>query len=134
MLRFISSVVAVVILVACVETVAPTLASNVYRVVSLDGKALPTNVSVFLRAGCGAGVLHRSEFAFGSDSMLEQRFWFTSDPSEQPAVYRTSFVQHGHRIWLSDGAGTGTVDGGSLRLNMPPTQICGSTSWDAVLR
>jgi len=134
MLRFLSTAFALALLAACDETTAPILASNVYGVVTVDNKALPTDVPIQRRAGCDVGVLQRSEFAFGADAMFEQRFWFTSDPSEPPAVFRTSFVQHGSQVLLADGAGSGTIRGDILRLEMPPTQICASMTWEAVLK
>ena len=131
-LRFMRPVLALAFCAACSETVVPSLASTVYRVVAVDGEALPAGVPVQQRAGCDVGVLHRSEFAFGVDSTFEQRFWFSADPNEQPAVFRTSFVQKGTRILVSEGAGSGSLRGESLRLQLPPTQICASLTWEAV--
>ena len=123
-----------VLCLGCAETVAPSLALSAYRVISVDGESLPTELPVQRRSGCGPSVLYRSEFAFGADATFEQRFWFSADAAEQPAVFRTSFVQKGTRIELSDGAGSGRLEHGTLRLDLPATQICASMTWTAVLK
>ena len=132
--RFLLLSLACVVCWSCDDPVAPSLAAQVYSVVSVDGHALPTDLPVQGRGSCPFRVLHRSEFAFGADATFEQRFWFSLDPAEQPAVYRSSFVQRGWSIYLADGAGSGDLRRGSLRLQVPPTQICASLTWEAVLK
>ena len=119
---------------ACENAVAPSLAPSVYRIVEVDGRALPTELPVMGRGGCTVRTLYRSEFAFGLDSTFEQRFWFSPDSGAHPAIYRTSYVQRGLSLEISEGAGQGSFRRGSLRIDMPTTQICEALTWEAELR
>lgn len=118
----------------CNDPVAPSLAPGVYPVFSVDGRALPTTLPVMGRGNCVVRTLYRSAFSFGADSIFEQRFWFTTDPTEQPAIYRSSYIQRGTKIEISEGAGSGSFRRGTLRIEMPVTQICDALTWEAELR
>ena len=119
---------------ACSDPLSASLAPGVYPVITVDGRPLPAELPVMGRGSCSLRTLYRSEFAFGLDSTFEQRFWFSADPSEKPAVFRTSYVQRGTSIEISEGSGTGSFRLGTLRIEMPITQICESLTWEAVLR
>jgi hypothetical protein len=78
-------------------------------------------------------LLQRSTFTFASDAAFEQRFWFTTDGAEQPAIYRSSYVQRARgSLDLEEGGGHGYFRGATLVRQLAPTLVCARSKWEAV--
>jgi hypothetical protein len=139
-LRVMAVAVCLPLLSACATGVdqpaAFEVSGHTFDVTAVDGQSLPVNVAAMGRGSCYQASVGRATLAFLVDGTFDFRYWSVASDTTGGVLLETSWTQNANgAVLLSSGgsAGSGTLRGDTLTVDLAPTPFCDHHSLLAVV-